>query len=98
MVKVAIEFTYYVDIIEVPDYIAKDIKKYQRAFDKWLYDKDNNHGLWVIVDGQKKAVSFDTQDFVDYLNRHAISNSDSVCRVIESSLLMAPPNLPIVFF
>lgn len=98
MVKIAIEFTYSVDIVEVPDYIAKDIKKYQKSFDKWLYDKDNDHGLWVIINGRKKAVSFDVQDFVDYLNQHVVSNGNSVCKIIESNVPAVPSNLPSIFF
>ena len=40
----------------VPDYIANDIKKYVKMFDKWLLDKDNNHGYWIKRNGQNFMV------------------------------------------
>ena len=36
-------FDYYTDVINVPDEIGTQIKKYQKKCDKWLYNKDNNH-------------------------------------------------------
>lgn len=65
MKKVAVEFTYHTDIIEVPDHIARSISKVQQKFDKWLYDKSNDHGCWIVIDRQKRAVSFGTSDFVN---------------------------------
>lgn len=54
MIKIALEYTYYVDIIQVSERIAKDIKKYQALFDKWLYNKTNDHGHWILIDGKKR--------------------------------------------
>lgn len=39
MKAVAVEFTYYTDIIEVPDHIADSIRAVQGRFDQWIYDK-----------------------------------------------------------
>ena len=33
-------FDYYTDVINVPDKIGTQIKKYQKKCDKWLYNKD----------------------------------------------------------
>lgn len=98
MAKVAVESAYVVDIIDVPEYIAKNIRKYQRSFDKWLYDKQNDHGLWVIADGKKTAVSFGTQDFVDYLNEYVLSKDDSKCSVIGKGLRSVPEGMPSIWF
>ena len=68
MKKVAIEFTYTIDIVLVPDEIAINLDKYQLAFDAWIYDKNNEHGHWILYDGEKVAVSFGTETFVDFLN------------------------------
>lgn len=98
MARISVEFTYHVDIIEVPDSIAKNIRKYQRAFDKWLYDKNNDHGLWVIIDGQKMAVAFDCQDFVDFLNKFVIKDGDPACVLVETDLPKSPQIKPDLFF
>lgn len=73
MKRIAITFTFQTDIIIVPEDIAKNVKKIQRSFDRWLYDKDNDHGCWEIIDGKKMAVSFDTDVFVDYINNHCLA-------------------------
>ena len=97
MGKIAAQFTYHIDIIKVPDFIEKDAKKYQNDFDNWLYDKKNDHGLWVFIKGKKCAVSFGTQDFVDYLNKF-VCNGEPVCRIIESNLTEPPAGMPLLFF
>lgn len=72
---IALQFTYYADIIFVPAYVGKKIKKIQRLFDKWLYDKDNDHENWIIRNGKKVAVSFDSGTFVDYINKYHLNDS-----------------------
>ena len=98
MARIAVEFTYHIDIIEVPDPIAKDIRKYQHAFDKWLYNKNNDHGLWVIVEGEKMAVAFDCRDFVDYLNKYVVKEGDPACVLVETDLPKSPKIKPDLFF
>lgn len=98
MQRIALEFTYHTDIIEVTDEIAKSIKKYQNAFDKWLYDKNNEHGLWVYIDGKKKAVSFGSSDFVNYLNTYIIEDNNMKVRIVQSGLEKTPPDIPVLFF
>ena len=98
MKQVAIEFTYCVDIIEVPVDIARRIKKIQWNFDKWLYDKETNHNCWIIVNGEKKAVSFDSSDFVDYINVHYLSDRTEKARIVKLNQTETPENMPILFF
>lgn len=50
-------FDYYTDVINVPDEIGTQIKKYQRKCDKWLYNKDNNHQYWEKDEYGKSSVS-----------------------------------------
>ena len=33
-------------IISVPPRIAENASQYQKAFDKWLMDRSNDHGYW----------------------------------------------------
>ncbi len=98
MTRIAIETTYDVYIANVPEYIAKDIKKYQRRFDKWLYDKSNNHGLWVVVNGKKMAVSFGAQDFVNYLNEYVLQQDDPKCLIIDKNPTSVPTGAPTIWF
>ena len=68
MKTVALNFTFHTDLIEVSDDIFQNIYEIRKKFDKWLYDKSNNHDYWICVDGKKRAVSFDTEAFIHYLN------------------------------
>ena len=49
-------FDYYTDVIDVPDEIGCQIKKYQRKCDKWLFNKLNDHKYWEIDKHGKKSV------------------------------------------
>ena len=54
MKKIALKFTYHADLIIVPDRIFQNIHEIRLKFDKWLYDKSNDHGHWVYIDGKKE--------------------------------------------
>ena len=96
MKKIAVEFTYDTYIIEVPESVADHIRKCQRAFDKWLYDKENDHGLWVIVNGKKMAVSFGCEDFVAFLNT-TITPENPVCKILGTTK-KSHDDLPTIYF
>jgi hypothetical protein len=46
------------DFLQCPDFIADNIHRYQTEFDKWLYDKSNDHGLWLAFESPEY---FETQ-------------------------------------
>ena len=98
MSKIVVEITYDVYMVDVPEYIAKDITKYQKSFDKWLYDKNNDHGLWVIVNGKKMAVSFGTQDFVNYLNEYILTKDTPKCFIVDKNPIDVPTDVPKIWF
>ena len=98
MKKVAVEFIYHTDIIEVPDHIARSILKVQQKFDKWLYDKSNDHGCWIVIDGKKRAVSFDTSDFVNYINQHLLSDDVGKATIAQEHLSAPPDGMMSIFF
>ena len=98
MKMVAIQFTYHTDIIEVPDFIELEIQKIQKRFDKWLYDKSIDHGYWVIVNGKKMAVSFDTCTFVDYINSFVLADSALKARIVAQNVPPIQPSIPTLFF
>ncbi|MBQ7161272.1 MAG: hypothetical protein IJR90_06165 [Clostridia bacterium] len=98
MKTIALEFMYHTDLISVPDDICDDIKKVERAFDKWLYDKSNDHSLWICENGIKRAVSFDTSDFVNYLNDHPLSGRRDKSEIIEENAKEIPDGVPVLYF
>ena len=98
MKKIAVELTFHTDIIEVPDHIANSIRKVQHKFDRWLYDKSNDHGCWVVINGQKRAVSFGTSDFVNYINEYMLSDDVSKASIVQERLSAPPYGMPTIFF
>lgn len=96
--NIALEFTYHTDIISVPNEVGMKISKYQQKFDKWLYNKENNHGNWIIKNGRKVAVSFDTETFVDYLNMFCLNDSDEKAFIVEENATKIPAKISTLFF
>ena len=66
-------------LMEAPDFIIDNIEKYKKIFLKWLYDKNNNHKLWVIENGKKLGVCYSAIDFVDYINQYIIKDNQQIC-------------------
>lgn len=96
--NVALKFTYQTDIISVPNEISGKINKIQQSFDKWLYDKDNDHGNWIIKNGRKIAVSFNTETFVEYLNNIYLKNSNEKVFIVKEKATEIPFKIPTLFF
>lgn len=98
MKRIAIKMTYDADIAEVPDFIEADLKKYQRKFDKWLYDKSNKHKYWVYKDGRPYGVSFRGDAFVEYLNEVVLCDCDEKASIIEMETNDYDDNVKSIFF
>ena len=49
---VKIEFCYEKDTeyILCPAKVGRNIRQLQRDFDKWLYNRQNNHSYWEVAD------------------------------------------------
>lgn len=98
MKKIALKFTYHIDIILVPDRVAQSPQKYQKAFDEWLYDKTNNHGCWIVIEGEKVAVSFDTETFIDFLNNNSDFIGNEKAIILERGIKVLSEKIPTLFF
>lgn len=98
MKKIALKFTYYTDLIMVPDSVSQNIHEIRLKFDKWLYDKSNNHDYWVYIEGKKKAVSFDTIAFVHYLNDVYLPHSKEKASVFQEKVESISSGVPVLFF
>lgn len=96
--KFVSECMYSKSIIAVPDDIGINIKKYLKSFYKWIYNKDNNHGYWVFIDGKKRGVSFDVDAFIKYLNLYHLQDSEEKAIIVEEEAVNVPLDIPVLFF
>jgi len=96
--NIALQHTYHVDVIYVPDALGIKIKKIQDRFDKWLFDKTNDHGHWIIIDGRKRAVSFGTDTFIQYINTYHLADSDDKAYLVDKDLLTIPDTCDATLF
>lgn len=86
----------YVDIINMPDEIERDLDEVVNEFLRWLFDKTNDHKYWVIEDGQKSFCSYSTGAFVDWLNQY-ITKKEKTAIVAVSSRQIDDTH-PIIYF
>ena len=99
MKKIYVKVEYTLSEVMVPDYIANDIKKYVKMFDKWLLDKDNNHGYWEKINGRNYGVCFDVNAFVLYLNEYVVKEKkDKVYILVEKSAATVQDDDIIIYF
>lgn len=98
MREIALHFTYHYDIVAVPKDVAKNIEEIRQQFDKWLYDKTNEHGYWLCINGKKQAVSFDSNAFVEYLNKVHLANCAKKASIVQMSILKLESEIPVLYF
>lgn len=92
-------FDYYTDIINVPDSIVNQIKKYQNKCDKWLYNKLNNHEFWIKDEnGKKLGVGICSEAFVYWLNEFVLKNNDKKAVIVKRDLEKYDSSLPTLFY
>ena len=71
--KLIIEFSEFdVDIAEVPQSVADDIRNIEKKFSKWVYDKDNK----LSWDSKNRVFCFRGDLFVFWLNRFVLSGNE----------------------
>ena len=92
-------FDYYTDVINVPDEIGTQIKKYQKKYDKWLYNKDNNHQYWEKDEyGKKLGVGICSDAFVYWLNSFVLNDGEQKAVVLKRNLQEYDSSLPTIFY
>ena len=74
----------YADIIYLPD-IGLRVDDLQEAFFKWLFNKNNNHKYWIIVNGEKKACKYGVDAFIDWFNHIYISDNSVKAYIIKEN-------------
>ena len=98
MKRVAIEIEYYTDIIEIPDNILNKIELYQYQFDKWIYNRENEHEYWIKKNGRKIGVGFGSEAFVDYLNLFCLNGSSEKAKLLEKHASNIPEDITKLVF
>lgn len=87
----------YADIVYIPDTIL-DIKDLQNNFFRWLFDKNNDHQYWIIVNGEKKMCRYGTQAFIEWINNVILSrNNDKSYIIKENSKSWNSKNISLIF-
>ena len=71
--------------IYIPDNPGLDIAQKQEEFFRWLFDKNNHHQYWRIVDGQKRYCEYNIDAFVLWLNEQVFNDMEEKARVLEAS-------------
>lgn len=79
MKKVILKWSYYEDIILCPDYVAENLQEYQKQFDIWINQPEQEKKYQVtIMETGEKALCFDSDAFVNWLNEHVVGKDEQV--------------------
>jgi len=91
MKQIIIDWGWFYDVFQCPDYIVDDIQNYEAQFYQWLENKDNDHGYWGAYPQAEAGIPDpylprdpNGQDFVcwgvealiDWLNKYAINRDN----------------------
>ncbi|MBU5333900.1 hypothetical protein [Anaerocolumna aminovalerica] len=107
MKHILLQWTYYADIISVPDKIADNLVYYQMEFDKWISNKNNNHNYWLISypnEGEViEGLCFDSNAFINWLNEFVIKNNNQKATFVVKEIQQIQPTndqkkLPTIYF
>ncbi|WP_430510872.1 hypothetical protein [Gottfriedia solisilvae] len=86
---VKIGFTYDEDTVYIrcPSKVGRNIRRLQRDFDRWLYDRKNNHPYWELFDVEEDGtecwgVSFNEEAFIYWLNNVRFKKGKEVAYLI----------------
>ena len=74
----------YADIIYLPD-LGLSVDDLQEKFFNWLFDRNNNHKYWIMVDGEKKACKYGVDAFIEWFNNIYINNNSVMAYMIKEN-------------
>ncbi len=84
MKKVILDFHFFQELANVPDYVEENIKFYQEKFLEWLTDPSNKHQYWFYPDpvendfaddDNEPSLSYAGEAFVYWLNEFILTDS-----------------------
>ena len=102
--KCFVEFDCHADIIDIPFPVSIKIRKYRNQFLDWIYDRRNRHKYWKKCDNGKgdsfEGVYFDSDAFVEWLNKRVIKDKYEPAIVVERNLDVnsCPEGMLSIFF
>lgn len=77
MARILLYWGWDADLIECPEFIAENLLKYQRDFDSWISNTNNEHGYWSIDSEGGRALSFTGEAFLKWLNEVVLKDNNS---------------------
>ena len=88
-VIIEVQLSWEIQYFRCPAKVGRKVRKLQRDFDKWLYNRDNNHPYWEVAHideegNQLYGVSFDTEAFVYWLNNVRFKKGKRIAKLIET--------------
>jgi len=94
IVKVGFEYEDDIEYMICPTKVGRNIKRLQKDFFKWLYNRENNHPYWEVFEEDEEGniiygVCYRTDAFVYWLNNVRFTKGKKVARLIE-----VPKTLP----
>lgn len=93
IVKIEFDYENDTEYIRCTAKVGRNIRKLQRQFDKWIYDRNNKHPYWELAHIDEEGneiygVCFDAEAFVYWLNHVKYVKRKKVARLVEK------PNKP----
>ena len=98
IVKVGFEYENDIEYMICPAKVGRNIKRLQKDFFKWLYNRENNHPYWFEEEEDGNViygVSYRTDAFIYWLNKVKFNKGKNVARLIEVPKI--PPKKTIRF-
>jgi hypothetical protein len=86
---VEVRLCFDIQYFRCPAKVGRNVRKLQKDFDRWLYDRESNHPYWEIAhedeEGNKfYGVCFDAEAFVYWLNNVRFKKGKRVAKLIET--------------
>jgi hypothetical protein len=86
IVKVGFEYEDDIEYMLCPPKVGRNIKRLQKEFWEWLYDRENQHPYWFADEEDgivTYGVSYRTDAFIYWLNKVKFNKGKNVARLIE---------------
>ncbi|MEI2368907.1 hypothetical protein [Niallia circulans] len=88
IVKIEFDYENDTEYIRCTAKVGRNIRKLQRQFDKWIYDRNNKHPYWELAHIDEEGyeiygVCFDAEAFVYWLNHVKYVKRKKVARLVE---------------